>query len=142
MTRRDGLAVASHLRGLRPLRPSSASGDSTALHRAGASSRSAGSYVVVELPESTQIGSHAAGYSGLHTGEYYLAVSEDGEGLDAAWASMEQGYADLFKWLDYPRRGHRGAAGAVSRASTCAMTASDTLSLGELRHLRCLRQYA
>lgn len=59
-----------------------------------------GRYVVVELPESTVLGSIRY-YTGLHTGSYSLAISEDGE----AWTqlgSMEQGYADLFKWLDFP----------------------------------------
>ena len=88
-----------------------------------------GRYVVVELPESTVLGSIRY-YTGLHTGSYSLAISEDGE----AWTelgSMEQGYADLFKWLDFPAEDMEDPPEKME-GKYLRITASDTLSLGEL----------
>ncbi len=56
-----------------------------------------GNYALIELKEPTQI-SQILYYTGLHTGNYYLQYSLDGE----AWtdiAVLEQTYSDLFKWL-------------------------------------------
>lgn len=55
-----------------------------------------GQYAVLELPEETQLGSLMY-YPGLHTGEYRLQFSADGE----QWRdqpAMKQEYSGLFKW--------------------------------------------
>ena len=67
-----------------------------------------GQYALIDLGEDTEIGMIRY-YAGLHTGQYQMQLSDDGEVWRDAGA-LEQGYADLFKWLDYsladiPRRG-------------------------------------
>lgn len=55
-----------------------------------------GSYADVELPEETTLTS-VRFFCSLHTGTYYLQVSDDGVNYTDA-GKLEQGYADLFKW--------------------------------------------
>lgn len=55
-----------------------------------------GEYALIELSGDTEIGA-VMYYTGLHTGDYSLQFSADGE----TWInqeSMPQSYADLFKW--------------------------------------------
>ena len=98
MTRRDGLAVLV-ICAVYAVTAFVGLGDTTA-PQSRCEFAERGSNVVIELPESTQIGK-LRWFSGLYTGEYYLAVSEDGENWTPV-GEIEQGYADLFKWLDYP----------------------------------------
>lgn len=65
-------------------------------------------------------------YTGLYTGEYTLAYSDDGITYTAA-GTMPQGYADLFKWL-HPQP----ADTAPASAAYVRVTASAHLELGEL----------
>lgn len=65
-------------------------------------------------------------YTGLYTGEYTLAYSDDGITYTAA-GTMPQGYADLFKWL-HPQP----ADTAPTTAAYVRVTASAHLELGEL----------
>ena len=65
-------------------------------------------------------------YTGLYTGEYTLAYSDDGITYTAA-GTMPQGYADLFKWL-HPQP----ADAAPASAAYVRVTASAHLELGEL----------
>ena len=55
-----------------------------------------GRYVVIELPEEMPI-SRVMYYSGLYTGNYFLQFSLDGE-IYTDESTMEQKYADVFKW--------------------------------------------
>lgn len=64
-------------------------------------------------------------YTGLYTGEYTLAYSDDGITYTAA-GTMPQGYADLFKWL-HPQP----ADTAPATAAYVRITASAHLELGE-----------
>lgn len=65
-------------------------------------------------------------YTGLYTGEYTLAYSDDGITYIAA-GTMPQGYADLFKWLQ-----PQPADTAPATAAYVRITASAHLELGEL----------
>lgn len=65
-------------------------------------------------------------YTGLYTGEYTLAYSDDGITYTAA-GTMPQGYADLFKWLQ-----PQPADTAPATAAYVRVTASTHLELGEL----------
>ena len=65
-------------------------------------------------------------YTGLYTGEYTLAYSDDGITYTAA-GTMPQGYADLFKWL-HPQP----ADTAPATAAYVRVTAGTRLELGEL----------
>ena len=65
-------------------------------------------------------------YTGLYTGEYTLAYSDDGITYTAA-GTMPQGYADLFKWL-HPQP----ADTAPATAAYVRVTAGAHLELGEL----------
>ena len=65
-------------------------------------------------------------YTGLYTGEYTLAYSDDGITYTAA-GTMPQGYADLFKWLQ-----PQPADAAPAAAAYVRVTASAHLELGEL----------
>lgn len=65
-------------------------------------------------------------YTGLYTGEYTLAYSDDGITYIAA-GTMPQGYADLFKWLQ-----PQPADTAPATAAYVRVTASAHLELGEL----------
>lgn len=55
-----------------------------------------GEYALIELPEDTKI-SQIRYFAGLHTGNYYLQYSTDGKVFVSA-GTLEQHYADLFKW--------------------------------------------
>ena len=116
LTRRDGLAVLV-ICAVYAVTAFVGLGDTTA-PQSRCEFAERGSNVVIELPESTQIGK-LRWFSGLYTGEYYLAVSEDGEDWTPV-GEIEQGYADLFKWLDYPATRTPRSRLSVSRASTCA----------------------
>ena len=65
-------------------------------------------------------------YTGLYTGEYTLAYSDDGITYTAA-GTMPQGYADLFKWLQ-----PQPADTAPATAAYVRITAGAHLELGEL----------
>ena len=65
-------------------------------------------------------------YTGLYTGEYTLAYSDDGITYTAA-GTMPQGYADLFKWLQ-----PQPADTAPATAAYVRITAGTHLELGEL----------
>ena len=65
-------------------------------------------------------------YTGLYTGEYTLAYSDDGITYTAA-GTMPQGYADLFKWLQ-----PQPADTAPATAAYVRVTAGAHLELGEL----------
>lgn len=65
-------------------------------------------------------------YTGLYTGEYTLAYSDDGITYTPA-GTMPQGYADLFKWLQPQPADTAPAAAAYVR-----ITASAHMELGEL----------
>lgn len=65
-------------------------------------------------------------YTGLYTGEYTLAYSDDGITYTPA-GTMPQGYADLFKWLQ-----PQPADTAPATAAYVRVTASTHLELGEL----------
>lgn len=64
-------------------------------------------------------------YTGLYTGKYTLAYSDDGITYTAA-GTMPQGYADLFKWLQ-----PQPADAAPATASYVRITANAHLELGE-----------
>lgn len=64
-------------------------------------------------------------YTGLYTGEYTLAYSDDGITYTAA-GTMPQGYADLFKWLQ-----PQPADTAPATAAYVRVTANAHLELGE-----------
>lgn len=59
-----------------------------------------GRYVIVQLPEGSLV-SRISYYCGLHTGNYYLETSMDGEEYTEA-VIMEQKYSDIFKWKEAP----------------------------------------
>ena len=65
-------------------------------------------------------------YTGLYTGEYTLAYSDDGITYTPA-GTMPQGYADLFKWLQ-----PQPADTAPATAAYVRVTAGAHLELGEL----------
>lgn len=65
-------------------------------------------------------------YTGLYTGEYTLAYSDDGITYTAA-GTMPQGYADLFKWLQ-----PQPADTVPATAAYVRVTAGTHLELGEL----------
>ena len=89
-------------------------------------------FCTLEAGESATLaldGVHSIGtvwyYTGLYTGEYTLAYSDDGITYTAA-GTMPQGYADLFKWL-HPQP----ADAAPASAAYVRITASAHLELGE-----------
>ena len=86
-----------------------------------------GQYALIDLGEDTEIGMIRY-YAGLHTGQYQMQLSDDGEVWRDAGA-LEQGYADLFKWLDYSL-----AAEGVedTTARYIRLVSSAELSLGEV----------
>lgn len=90
-------------------------------------------FCTLEAGESATLaldGVHSIGtvwyYTGLYTGEYTLAYSDDGITYTAA-GTMPQGYADLFKWLQ-----PQPADAAPASAAYVRVTASAHLELGEL----------
>lgn len=89
-------------------------------------------FCTLEAGESATLaldGVHSIGnvwyYTGLYTGEYTLAYSDDGITYTAA-GTMPQGYADLFKWLQ-----PQPADAAPASAAYVRVTASAHLELGE-----------
>lgn len=89
-------------------------------------------FCTLEAGESATLaldGVHSIGtvwyYTGLYTGEYTLAYSDDGITYIAA-GTMPQGYADLFKWLQ-----PQPADTAPASAAYVRVTASAHLELGE-----------
>lgn len=90
-------------------------------------------FCTLEAGESATLaldGAHSIGtiwyYTGLYTGEYTLAYSDDGITYTAA-GTMPQGYADLFKWLQ-----PQPADAAPASAAYVRITAGTHLELGEL----------
>ena len=90
-------------------------------------------FCTLEAGESATLaldGVHSIGtvwyYTGLYTGEYTLAYSDDGITYTAA-GTMPQGYADLFNWLQ-----PQPADAAPASAAYVRVTASAHLELGEL----------
>lgn len=59
-----------------------------------------GSYARIEFHEPESVGS-VLYYTGLYTGKYYVEISVDGEHFQSA-GTLEQTYADLFKWRETP----------------------------------------
>lgn len=84
-----------------------------------------GEYVVIELPEETEIG-YVQYYCGLHTGDYFMQFSTDGENYTDV-CTMTQHYADLFKWIT-----PEFTEGADRTAKYIRIIAGARLSLGEL----------
>ena len=84
-----------------------------------------GRYAVLELGGDTEL-SAAKYYCGLHTGSYWLQLSDDGENYTDA-AELEQGYADLFKWktVELPDN-------AVKHGKYVRLIADDQLWMGEI----------
>ncbi len=83
-----------------------------------------GEYALVEFDEPTDVGSIAI-YSGLHTGNYYVQFSTDGEEwVDAC--TLSQQYSELFKW----RNANVTVPGVGIKA--LRIIADDELWLGEL----------
>ncbi len=89
-----------------------------------------GSYVEIELKRETLI-SRISYYSGLHTGNYFLQYSQDGENYTDE-ATMEQNYADIFKWQEAP------LADTSKAPKFIRIIADSKLNLGEL----CLYDWA
>lgn len=90
-------------------------------------------FCTLEAGESATLaldGVHSIGtvwyYTGLYTGEYTLAYSDDGITYTPA-GTMPQGYADLFKWLQ-----PQPADAAPATAAYVRVTAGTHLELGEL----------
>ena len=86
-----------------------------------------GQYALVDLGSETGLGMIRY-YPGLHTGEYRLELSSDGESWRGA-GSLSQEYNDLFKWLDYSLAAE-GVADTSARY--VRITASAELDLGEI----------
>ena len=86
-----------------------------------------GQYALVDLGGETGLGMIRY-YPGLHTGEYRLELSSDGESWRGA-GSLSQEYNDLFKWLDYSPAAE-GVADTSARY--VRITASAELDLGEI----------
>ena len=83
-----------------------------------------GSYAQIELDEETEISSIMY-YTGLNTGNYYLQFSSDGENW-ADVSTMEQSYAELFKWL------YAELPDGVHSAKFIRLISDKELYLGEL----------
>lgn len=84
-----------------------------------------GNYADILLPEDADVSS-VQYYCGLHTGNYYLQVSTDGESFTDVCV-LEQGYADVFKWktVDIP-------AGTVAGGDLVRLVSDSELWLGEI----------
>lgn len=83
-----------------------------------------GRYVIIELPEGSVI-SRVSYYAGLHTGNYYLQYSMDGEEYTDE-ATMTQKYNDIFKWRD-------AELTEIGKAANFVRIISDArLDMGEL----------
>lgn len=83
-----------------------------------------GLYSLIELPEETDISLRC--YTGLHTGEYRIEFSSDGEEY---WdvATLEQKSSQVFKWLTIEFNEESSTSARFIR-----ITASKRLALGEL----------
>ena len=86
-----------------------------------------GRYALIDLGEEYDIGI-VRYYTGLHTGRYEMQFSTDGTTWRDA-GTLEQEYADLFKWQDF-----FPASEGVDETTTryIRLVASAELSLGEL----------
>ena len=84
-----------------------------------------GRYVDIALPEETEI-TKIRYFCGLHTGEYAVQFSMDGENWTDA-GTLEQGYTEIFKWMDSTEEGF-----TPGRARHVRLIASDELWLGEI----------
>ena len=115
MTRRDGLAVLV-ICAVYAVTAFVGLGDTTA-PQSRCEFAERGSNVVIELPESTQIGK-LRWFSGLYTGEYYLAVSEDGENWTPVGEIEQATLTSSSGWTILTRTPRSRLS--VSRASTCA----------------------
>ncbi|NLV86919.1 MAG: phospholipid carrier-dependent glycosyltransferase [Clostridiales bacterium] len=83
-----------------------------------------GRYVVIELEEESSI-TRLMYYSGLHSGNYFLQYSLDGENYTDE-AIMEQSYSDIFKW-------HEAKLDSLGKGTKFVRIISDdTLNLGEI----------
>ena len=89
-----------------------------------------GQYVDIELPRDTLV-SKLMYYSGLHTGNYYLQYSDDGE-IFTDIAVLEQGHADIFKWHEH------SLADIQQPAKQIRIISDSKLDMGEL----CLHDWA
>ncbi len=86
-----------------------------------------GQYALIDFGEELDIGM-VRYYTGLHTGEYQLEFSDDGETWRDA-VTLPQEYNDLFKWLDVSP----AAEGVADRSARyIRITASAELDLGEV----------
>ena len=85
----------------------------------------AGDAVLIELPEAMELG-EVRYYSSLHTGQYDLEYSDDGENFSTV-GELLQKYADLFKWKSAELQ-----ASAARPTRYLRITASRALWLGEL----------
>ena len=83
-----------------------------------------GEYALVELAEPRDVGS-VVYFTGLHTGNYYLQFSVDGENWTDAGA-MEQKYSELFRWKSF--RAEEAGMGA----KYVRLIADSELWLGEI----------
>lgn len=84
-----------------------------------------GRYVDIALPEETEVGMIRY-YCGLHTGNYTVQFSTDGENWSDA-GILEQSYTEIFKWMDSTEEDF-----TPGRARYIRLIASDELWLGEL----------
>ena len=84
-----------------------------------------GQYALVELEQETEL-TALRYFTGLHTGNYYVQVSRDGETFTDVGV-LEQHYADLFKWktVEYDQDETR-------RVKYIRLIADSELWLGEL----------
>lgn len=84
-----------------------------------------GRYADVRLPEETEIGA-VMYYCGLHTGNYYLQFSSDGDNYEDV-STLEQNYTALFKW-----KTAEFTEGTGKTARYIRVISDGELSLGEL----------
>lgn len=89
-----------------------------------------GRYVVIELPAESLV-TRVQYYAGLHTGNYFLQFSADGETYTDE-ATMEQQYSDIFKWREADLRQ------SVRPIRFVRIIADAQLEMGEL----CLYDWA
>ena len=83
-----------------------------------------GQYALIELKEPEGI-SAISYFTGIHTGNYYVQFSEDGENFTDV-GILEQGYADLLKWKRLDTMEYAGSTRYVR------LIADDEIWLGEI----------
>ncbi len=83
-----------------------------------------GSYVLIELPENTELGGLRY-FTGLHTGDYYVQTSADGENW-TDHGTLPQEYSSLFTWEE------QMLPDPVFGAKYLRIIAGSALQLGEL----------